>query len=154
MVAEKNISAMTSESIIRMMIGRDIKDMYHKEQLKIGKQVLEVRNLRVKGILKDISFTINSGEIVGIAGLVGAGRTELARAIFGDLTKSSGQVFIDGKLVKINTPADGIKAGIGLVPEDRKEQGLVLGLPVAKNIVMAIISKITSFGHHQPEEGN
>jgi ribose transport system ATP-binding protein len=105
-----------------------------------------VRNLKVKGILKDISFTINSGEIVGIAGLVGAGRTELVRAIFGDLTKSSGQVLIDGKHVKINTPADAIKAGIGLVPEDRKEQGLVLGLPIANNIVMAIISKISSFG--------
>jgi ribose transport system ATP-binding protein len=145
-VAEKSISEITSESIIRLMIGRDIKDMYHKEQLKIGKQVLEVRNLSVKGILKDISFNIKSGEIVGIAGLVGAGRTELARAIFGDLTKSSGQVFIDGELVKIKTPSDGIKAGIGLVPEDRKEQGLVLGLPVAKNIVLAIISKITSLG--------
>jgi ribose transport system ATP-binding protein len=145
-VAEKNITEVTSESIIRMMIGRDIKEMYHKERQKVGKQILEVRNLKVKGILKDISFTINSGEIVGIAGLVGAGRTELVRAIFGDLTKSSGQVLIDGKHVKINTPADAIKAGIGLVPEDRKEQGLVLGLPIANNIVMAIISKISSFG--------
>ncbi len=145
-VAEKNISAVTSESIIRMMIGRDIKEMYQKERLKIGKQVLEVSNLSVKGILKDISFKINSGEIVGIAGLVGAGRTELVRAIFGDLRKTTGKVFIDGKEVKINTPADGIKAGIGLVPEDRKEQGLVLGLSVANNVCMAIISKITSLG--------
>ena len=145
-VAEKNMSEVTSESIIRMMIGRDIKEMYQKDRLRIGKQVLEVRNLSVKGILNDISFEINSGEIVGIAGLVGAGRTELVRAIFGDLQKASGKVFIDGKEVKINTPADSIKAGIGLVPEDRKEQGLVLGLPVANNICMAIMSKITNLG--------
>jgi ribose transport system ATP-binding protein len=145
-VAEKNITEVNSESIIRMMIGRDIKEMYHKEKLKMGKQILEVRNLNVKGILKDVSFTVNGGEIVGIAGLVGAGRTEMVRAIFGDLTKSSGQILIEGKPIKINSPADGIKAGIGLVPEDRKEQGLVLGMPVSNNISMAIFSKIASFG--------
>ena len=145
-VAEKNISQVTSESIIRMMIGRDIKEMYQKDRLKSGKQVLEVRNLSVKGILKAISFKVSSGEIVGIAGLVGAGRTELVRAIFGDLGKSSGQVFIDSKEVKIKSPADGIKAGIGLVPEDRKEQGLVLGLTVANNISMVIIPKFTNLG--------
>jgi len=145
-VAEKSISEITSDYIIRMMVGRDIKEMYQKERIAKGNPVLEVRNLNVKGILSNISFCIRSGEIVGIAGLVGAGRTELVRTIFGDLQKTSGEILIDGKVVNINSPSDAIKAGVGLVPEDRKEQGLVLGLPVFINICMAIISKITSLG--------
>ncbi len=144
-VAEKEISEISSEFIIQKMVGRDIAK-YQKDRITSNEPVLEVKNLSVKGILKDITFTINKGEIVGLAGLVGAGRTELARAIFGDLPLASGEIKINGKQTMINSPSDAIKAGIGLVPEDRKEQGLVLGLPVFINICLAILSKITNLG--------
>lgn len=121
-----------------MMIGRDGKEAYKRPGLKTNKHVLEVRHLSVRGILNGISLAVSSGEILGIAGLVGSGRTELLRAIFGDLEKTSGQILMEGNVVKIGSPADAIQAGIGFVPEDRKEQGVVLDLTVAENICMAI----------------
>lgn len=147
-VADIKVGEVTGQSLVSMMIGRDVdaKKIGHKPQLKAKNRIFEVRNLFVDGVLSDISFAINSGEIVGIAGLVGAGRTELLRAIFGDLLKSSGQIVMGGELIKIDCPLDAIKAGIGFVPEDRKEQGLVLDLPVVENICMAISAKISRFG--------
>jgi len=145
-VSNNLISEVNTDSIIRMMIGRDVQDMFKKTKSRIGNPVLELKNLSVKGILKDISLTLNKGEIVGISGLVGAGRTELARAIFGDLSYDSGQMLINGKVVRLKSPKDAIQAGIGLVPEDRKEQGLVLGLSVTENISITIFSFLTKFG--------
>jgi ribose transport system ATP-binding protein len=143
-VGNKRISEVTIKSIIQMMIGRDLKDMYQKSKAQIGDLILEVNNLNVKGILKNISFKLFRGEILGIAGLVGSGRTELARAIFGDLKRTSGQIIIDGKVMGMHSPIESIGRGVGLVPEDRKEQGLVLDLTVANNICMSAISKITN----------
>lgn len=145
-VAQKRVGEVTAESLVRMMIGRDGKEAYKRPGLKTNKHVLEVRHLSVKGILNDISLAVSSGEILGIAGLVGSGRTELLRAIFGDLEKTSGQIFMEGNVVKIGSPADAIQAGIGFVPEDRKEQGLILDLTVAENICMAIPKKLSIFG--------
>lgn len=137
---------MNTTAIIKLMIGRELKDMYEKTPAEIGKPVLEIKNLSVKGILNNISLTLHSGEIVGVSGLVGAGRTELARALFGDLPVSSGKIIIDGKDVKARTPKGFIRAGIGLIPEDRKEQGLVTDLPVGKNISMTIFRILSRFG--------
>jgi len=145
-VANELLKKMNTDSIVKMMIGRDLKDMYIKTKAKIGEPVLEVKNVFVKGILNDISFSLKAGEILGISGLVGAGRTELARALFGDLPISSGQVIIDGKSVKTKNPKSAIKSGIGLIPEDRKDLGLVIELPVKNNISMTIFKILSKFG--------
>lgn len=145
-VANKLLKDINTASIIKMMIGRDLKDMYIKTKAEIGKPVLEVKNISVKGILNNISFTLRSGEIIGVSGLVGAGRTELARALFGDLPISAGQILIDGKRIKARSPKDFIRSGIGLIPEDRKDQGLVTELSVAKNISMTIFKFLSRFG--------
>jgi ABC-type sugar transport system ATPase subunit len=130
-----------------MMVGRDISDLFRKEAAEIGDVVLEVKGLGARGVFSDISLSVRRGEIVGIAGLVGAGRTELARAIFGDLTYESGEIHIDGEpLPPGHSPARAIAAGIGLVPEDRKEQGLVTGLPVRQNISMALLKTLSRLG--------
>jgi len=146
LVATKTVAGVNTDDVIRMMIGRDLKDLYQKSATPVGRPVLEVTDLTVEGILNDISFTLHSGEIVGISGLVGAGRTELARAIFGDLPYQAGRIVVDGKTIQPQCPDDCIRAGIGLVPEDRKEQGLVLAMPVVHNISMTILGKLARLG--------
>ena len=139
-VATRPVVETSMRELIGMMIGRDISDLFHKEPASIGQPVLEVSNLSRYGLLRDVSLSVRRGEIVGIAGLVGAGRTELARAIFGDLPIDSGTIRVDGHLMRRgHSPHDAILAGIGLVPEDRKEQGLVTGLSVRENISMAML---------------
>jgi ribose transport system ATP-binding protein len=143
-VATKSVAKTDMRDLIGMMIGRDISDLFRKSPAPIGKTVLEVRNLSKRGMLRDISFSVRRGEIVGVAGLVGAGRTELARAIFGDLAIDSGQITVDGKRVPPgHSPRRAILAGIGLVPEDRKEQGLVTGLTVRQNISMPMLKALS-----------
>jgi ABC-type ATPase involved in cell division len=107
---------------------------------------LRVESLCTSGLLRDVTFEAHFGEILGIAGLVGAGRTELVRAIFGADPRESGRVFVAGKLASISHPRDAIRLGIGLVPEDRKSQGLVLGMPVANNCTLTILDRISRFG--------
>ena len=119
-----------------MMVGREMGQEYPKEVGNIGDTILEVKNLVRSGVLKDISFNVHSGEVFGISGLVGAGRTELARAILGIDRIDSGEVFIRGKQVHYHTFADAIRDGLGLIPEDRKLEGLVQIMSVKKNITM------------------
>jgi len=141
-VAETNL-----RDLIAMMVGRDISDLFRKEPAEIGDVVLEVRGVSQPGVLRDVSLTVRRGEIVGIAGLVGAGRTELARAIFGDMPYATGEIWIDDeRLPPGHSPSRAITAGIGLVPEDRKEQGLVTGLPVRHNISMALLRSLSRLG--------
>ena len=106
---------------------------------------LEVKGLSTKELLKDINFTAHWGEIFGIAGLVGAGRTELVRAIFGADPIQHGQIYVDGRQTTIKSPRDAIRLGIGLVPEDRKTQGLVLGMPVLNNTTLTILDRLSSW---------
>ncbi len=122
---------------IRMMVGRDLTKQYPKEEVAPGDEVLRVEGLRRQGVLDDVSFSVRAGEILGIAGLVGAGRTELVRAVFGADRIDGGRVFVDGREVHVRAPVDAIHAGIGLLPEDRKTQGLVLLLSIAENVSMA-----------------
>lgn len=146
-VGTRPVSETDMRQLIGMMVGRDISDIFRKEAAEIGDKVIEVKNLRKRGLLRDISFSIRRGEIVGVAGLVGAGRTELARAIFGDLEIDGGEILIDGSVLRGgHTPSRAIEAGIGLVPEDRKEQGLVTGLPVRQNISMALLKTLSRLG--------
>jgi ABC-type sugar transport system ATPase subunit len=147
LVGSKLVADTDLRELIAMMVGRDISDLFRKETARIGDVVLDVKGLGKRGLLRDISLTVRSGEIVGIAGLVGAGRTELARAIFGDLSYDAGEIRIGGEMLRPgHSPSRAIAAGIGLVPEDRKEQGLVTGLPVRKNISMALLGPLSRFG--------
>jgi ribose transport system ATP-binding protein len=142
-IATRDIADLTREEIIRLMVGRELTQMIPKVPAPLGDPVLEVRNLRRKGALDDISLTVRKGEVVGIAGLVGAGRTELARAIFGADPIDGGQILVEGRPVKVRSPQQAIKLGIGLVTEDRKAQGLVLGMVVRENITLANLGALT-----------
>ena len=133
------------QELIAAMVGRDIGDTFSnlRRNTKIGDVVLEMENVYTDA-LNDISLTMRQGEVVGLAGLVGAGRTEVARAIFGADAILSGELKIDGKAVKFSEPKDAILAGIALCPEDRKEEGLILLRSIRENISMPVLSKIKS----------
>ena len=126
----------TMDEIITHMVGREIKEKFPRVTCEKGEKVFEVRNLNAGRMVRDVSFALYAGEIVGFAGLMGAGRTETTRAIFGVDHKESGEILLDGKPIPIHTPADAIKAGIVLVPEDRKKDGLCTKLPIRENIAM------------------
>lgn len=131
-----NFADITMQEIITHMVGREIKEKFPRVNVKRGKKILEVRNLNAGRLVRDISFELYEGEIVGIAGLMGAGRTETMRAIFGVDPKESGEIILDGKPLTINGPLDAIRAGIVLVPEDRKKDGLCTRLSVRDNIAL------------------
>lgn len=137
-----SVSELDLSTLIRDVIGRSLKDQYVKERIEIGDTVLTVKGLDRKGILKDINFQLNKGEILGFCGLTGAGRTEVARAIVGIDPRDSGEIFIEGKKVRIKSTVDAIELGIGLIPEDRKEQGVVLCRPVGENIILPLLRQI------------
>ena len=128
--------------VISAMVGRSVNDIFAKEEAPIGDVALEVKNLSTKNFLKNISFHVRSGEIVGFAGLVGAGRSEVMRAVFGIDPRESGEIFVDGKKVAIHSPLDAIRAGMGFVPEDRKEQGLILKMTVRENSSIAALASV------------
>lgn len=141
----KPISEITRAEMIAKMVGRPIENEYPERPECVGETLMEVRSLNTNK-LHNISFELKKGEILGFVGLVGAGRTEIVRAIFGADKVKGHQILIDGKPVKIRNPRDAKKAGIALVPEDRKLQGLVLPFSVESNISMASLDKITRFG--------
>lgn len=124
------------DEIITHMVGREIKEKFPRVQCRKGKTILEVKNLNAGRMVRNISFELCEGEIVGIAGLMGAGRTETTRAIFGIDPKESGEILIDGKEIPIKAPIDAIKAGLVLAPEDRKKDGLCTRLSVMDNIAL------------------
>jgi len=139
----KNVSV---DRLIMMMVDRKIDEVYPKEYAEIGEPIFEVRNLTRKGEFENISFHLRKGEILGIAGLMGAGRTELAESIFGMRKLERGEIFDKGKKVNIKQPKDAIKLGIMMVPEDRKKTGLILKLSVKENILLSDLKKcMTSF---------
>jgi ribose transport system ATP-binding protein len=136
----------TFDDLIKMMVGRDITTRFPKQAVKLGHEVLKVQGISRQGGLQDISFSLRAGEIVGIAGLMGAGRTELGRAIFGADPREKGDIYIEGHKKVINSPADGIRAGIGLITEDRKHQGLILGRSVGENMSLASLERFSDNG--------
>jgi ABC-type sugar transport system ATPase subunit len=127
------------------MVGREV-GLFPKEDAPIGEPVLEVRNISGTNGVRNVSFSVRKGEILGLAGLVGAGRTEVARLICGADRLTAGSLVLNGKEVKINSPADAVENGIGWVPEDRKQHGLVLMLDVKSNITLAILKRISGIG--------
>ncbi len=140
------IAEATPERIVQMMVGRSLQEIFRKESVAIGMPVLEVRGLTRRGAVEDVSFTLHSGEILGFAGLVGAGRTETARLLFGADSRDRGEVILQGKPLSVSSPVEAVKAGLGLVPEDRGLQGLVLKLPVQENIVLATLPRHSAGG--------
>jgi len=127
------------------MVGRELKEEFPKEVFTPGAENLRVEGLTRHGAFTDISFSVRAGEVVGLTGLVGAGRTEVARAIFGADRIDIGQIYLEGKPVTIKSPQDAIAHGIGLLTEDRKGQGLVLGMSVRDNTTMANLSSLVKF---------
>ena len=136
----------TTEEVIRKMVGRSLDALYPKGSAEIGKVVLRVRELRRAGVFKDISFEVRQGEIVALAGLVGAGRTEVARAIFGIDPLDSGEVRLGEMVLANHTPEMAMKAGIGLVPEDRQQQGLVMEMTTMRNATLTVLRRVQRFG--------
>ena len=143
-VTTVNFQDTTLDSIIANMVGRDIKEKFPRVQTPVGKTVFEVRNLNAGRMVRNVSFQVRAGEIVGIAGLMGAGRTETTRAIFGADPVDSGEILVDGKTVKIHNPRDAIHAGVVLAPEDRKKDGLCTKLSVRHNIALPNLDLISS----------
>ncbi len=143
------------QQVIAAMVGRDVNDIFHKEEAPIGDVVLEVKNLSTRNFLKDISFNVRAGEIVGFAGLVGAGRSEVMRALFAVDPRESGEIFINGKPVEIKSTVDALRAGMGFVPEDRKEQGLILKQTIRANASLAALDSVADgwFINRKKEKG-
>ena len=142
MVCSLDVIGTNQDEVIRHMVGREIENIFVKDNVELGEVVLEVENLNTKDFLKDISFNVRKGEILGFAGLVGAGRSEVMRAVFGVDKKETGTIRIDHRVVRIDNTVDALKHGIGFLPEDRKEQALVLGMNVKENTTLACLSKL------------
>ncbi|NCB28202.1 MAG: sugar ABC transporter ATP-binding protein [Clostridia bacterium] len=137
---------MTSEQLIRMMVGRDITEVFPKADAQIGETLLEVRGLSMGSRVRNVSFTLRRGEVLGIAGLVGAGRSELVETIFGMRRKSAGDILIGGKPVKLDTPAHAIAHKLALITEDRKFTGLNLDGSVAENVTLVDLKRLFPSG--------
>jgi inositol transport system ATP-binding protein len=140
-VGTKKASDMTKTELISMMVGRELTNFFPKLDVEIGEVKMEVRNISLEGKFRNVSFDVRKGEILGIAGLMGSGRTEVIESIFGVYPPDSGEILVDGKPAKINQPMDAIKYGMGLLTEDRKLSGLFLPLSVRDNMVYSNIDK-------------
>ena len=135
-------SDFTMDTIIAHMVGREIKERFPRTVCNKGEKIFEVKHLNAGRMVRDINFSLYAGEIVGFAGLMGAGRTETTRAIFGVDPKTGGEIFLDGKEIKIGSPLDAIRAGIVLAPEDRKKDGLCIKLTIRQNIALPNLDTI------------
>ncbi len=145
-VATSATADVTEDEIIKQMVGRSVENLFPKEEAVIGDPVLEVENLTSIGVFEDVSFTVRSGEIVCFAGLVGAGRSEIARAVFGVDRYDSGTVRIGGARVPAKNPAAAMRLGMGFVPEDRRKQGLAMSAGVQFNVTLAIRERLARLG--------
>ncbi|SDA99695.1 sugar ABC transporter ATP-binding protein [Sinorhizobium sp. NFACC03] len=132
-------SDVTRDDIIRMMVGREITQMFPKEEVPIGDVVLSVKNLALDGVFRDVSFDVRAGEILGIAGLVGSGRSNVAETLFGVTPASSGTISIDGKALSINSPNTAIRHRMAFLTEDRKDTGCLLILDILENMQIAVL---------------
>ncbi|WP_404951222.1 sugar ABC transporter ATP-binding protein [Streptomyces sp. ARC12] len=134
LIASEPLAGMDEEGLVRRMVGRDLDELYPKQHVEAGAVALSVRRLTREGVFTDVSFDVRRGEIVGMAGLVGAGRTEVARAVFGVDRWDAGEVEVAGRALVNGAPSTAMAAGLALVPEDRRAQGLVMGMSIERNI--------------------
>lgn len=137
------VAEASEAKLIHLMVGREV-GLFPKMDVPIGEPILELRNLSGPNVVRDVSLTVHKGEIVGLAGLIGAGRTELARLVCGADRRIQGTILIDGKEIDIYSPADAVAHGIGWVPEDRKQHGLVLNMDIKQNTTLAILRRISN----------
>jgi rhamnose transport system ATP-binding protein len=146
-IETRQMAEVDRQELIRLMVGRELSAIFPKRSVALGETILEVRNLtcREAGI-SNISFSIRAGEILGFAGLVGAGRTELARTLFGLTPANDGEIRLRGEQVKIGSPAQASELGIAYVPEDRRRHGVILELPISANTTLASLRQLASFG--------
>ena len=145
-IGTKPAKELDNDMLIKMMVGRELTDIYPKDPVEIGDVILEVKNLSRGKKVQDASFSLRKGEVLGIAGLVGAGRSELVETIFGLYPKTGGQIFLHGKEVHIKNSADAIKNKMALITEDRKQTGLNLIVSVKENIASVSIGKLSTHG--------
>lgn len=141
-----DVDGITNADLIKHMVGREIKDMYPKPEVKPGDEVLRIEGLSRTGYFKDVSLYVRAGEIVGLTGLVGAGRTEVMEAVCGITKADAGKVYLNGEEVKIKNPTDAGKAGVILLPEDRQKTGLIMTWGLGRNVTLPILHKFTKFG--------
>ena len=140
------LADLSINDIIRHMVGREFTSIYTRAALPPGEELLRVQHLTREPLLKDISFSLRAGEIVGLAGLIGAGRTELCRALFGLDAIHHGVVTVSGRDVRIRSPRDAVRAGLALIPEDRQRAGLATALPISYNFTMASLNHVSRLG--------
>jgi len=144
LIAIRPAAELTDTEIVRLMVGRELKEVFQKHQSMTDREVLRVENLS-SNWHSEINFHINAGEVVGFAGLVGAGRTELGKVVFGEMPRNSGRILLEGTEINIHQPADAISKGIGFAPEDRKREGLILIRSVLENVSIAILRRLSRF---------
>nr|MBO2493863.1 D-xylose ABC transporter ATP-binding protein [Clostridia bacterium]PZN09632.1 MAG: D-xylose ABC transporter ATP-binding protein [Caldicoprobacter oshimai] len=141
-----DINEISREKLIFAMVGREITQLFPKKQVEKGPEILRVEGLTKAGLFADVSFTLHRGEILGLTGLVGAGRTEVCQSIFGLLPPDKGKIYLEGKEVKIDSPWKAMELGIGYLPEDRQKQGLILQWEISKNITLPALERFSKRG--------
>jgi ribose transport system ATP-binding protein len=146
-VAEKPVTELDEESIIQLMVGRPLFERYPRSECRLGEIIFEAEGM-TNQLVRDISFQVRRGEVVGIAGLMGSGRSEVAKTIFGVLPLISGEMRLEGKQLKVSHPADAISEGISYVSEDRKQLGLILGMTIKENITLPALKKYQNAFRH------
>jgi rhamnose transport system ATP-binding protein len=149
-VATRPTTELPQAEIVRLMVGRSLDALFPKEEAEIGEVVLEAKGLRRRGVFSDVSFQLHRGEIVGLAGFVGSGRTEVARAIFGIDSLDGGELWIEGRRFKPRSPRAALRRGLAYLPEDRLQQGLVQPMSLSKNVSMAVLPRLTPVGVLRP----
>ena len=148
-----DVDGITNADLIKAMVGREINDLFPKPKVKLGKEMLRVEGLSRVGYFKDVSFSVRAGEIVGLTGLVGAGRTEVVEAICGITRSDAGKVYLEGQEVNIKQPSEAMDKGIILLPEDRQKEGLIMSWGLGRNVTLPTIGKYAKGGFNdEPKE--
>jgi ribose transport system ATP-binding protein len=145
-IGTESIAKTDEDQVVQMMVGRELGEMYPKARAERQEAVLEATNLGDGDQLRGVDLTLHRGEILGVAGLVGAGRTALAETLFGIRPTVTGDIRLDGRRVRVSSPGEAIRLGMGLVPEDRKQQGLFMNMAVRANIVISAMNRVTNWG--------
>lgn len=149
-IGTKDIGETTERELVSMMVGRDVETLFPKQDAEVGEVVLELRNLTREPYTRGVSLTLRAGEIVGLAGLVGSGRSETAQVVFGILPKQKGDVLVNGRSVNIDDPAQAVAHGIAYVPEDRGLQGLIKPMSIRENVSLAVLQHVSRGGFIDP----
>jgi len=150
-VDTRPLAEVSRDELIRLMVGRTISNLFPKQEVAAGEVALKVDNLTQDGVFENVSFELRRGEILGMAGLVGAGRTDVARAIFGVEPPTSGRIEIEGKPVEITSPQQAIELGLALVPEDRQLHGLITPMAITANISLPMLGNYARRGWLRPK---